>query len=124
MSSEEVLNKLANHKKLDDFLNQIDFNIYKGLSLEKVFYFIKTGTLMSGMPLDETYSLLREMKKWLNDNSHGGKREGSGRPRVNKNITKVTLSAEEEDILRAKNYAKERGESLQSLFREWLAELS
>ena len=123
MNSQEILKNLANHKKLDDFLNQIDFNIYKNLTLEKVFYFIKSGTLIADMPLDETYQFYRAIKKWLNDTSHGGKRLGAGRPKINKKITKITLSAEEEDIINAKNYAKDNGKSLQSLFREWLAGL-
>ncbi len=123
MNNQEALDSLRHHKKFEEFLNQLNLRKYPGLSLEKIFYFITTGTLVEGMPIESTYKLMRAIKQWLNDSSHGGVRRGAGRPKIHSEIVKITLSAEKDDIEAARAFANHSGSSLQALFRAWLEQL-
>ncbi len=123
MNNQEALDTMKHHKRFEEFLHGIDFKKYPGLDLKKVFYFISNGTLVRGMPLDSTYKLMESIRVWLEQHSHGGARHGAGRPGKNRTIKKITLSAEEKDIVMAKARAKTKGSSLQKEFRTWLKNL-
>ena len=72
------------------------------------------------MRIESVYQLMKDIKIWVSKRSHGGFRKGAGAPKRTKEIKQISLSAEKEDIQKAKEYAKSKGVSLQSLFREWL----
>jgi hypothetical protein len=124
LSNQEALSLLKNHKNFQDFLDNLNYKKYPNLTLEKIFFFISSGVLIENMPLDETRNLIRDIKSWLNLHRRGGLREGAGRPKKSKNIVKITLSAEESSIKKAKENAKRKGSSLQALFRNWLNEIN
>lgn len=123
LSNQQALNQLKHHKQFSEFLRDLDYEQYPGLDLEKVFYFVSTGTVVKGMPLDSTLKLLQKIKSWLANHSHGGPRQGSGRPKSNKQFQRVTLSAEEKYLKRARKVAEKKGTSLQQMFRKWLVSI-
>lgn len=123
LSNQEALHKLKNHKKLEEFLNGLDFTEYPSLDLKKVFYLISTGVLVENMSIESTCKFVQDAKKWLNNHKRGGVRSGAGRPKKNLKIVKLTLSAEEKAIALARKKAQSKGTSLQAMFRDWLQKL-
>ena len=124
VSNQEALFILKEHKKFALFLENLDLKRYDSLTLEKAFYFISTGVLVKGMELKDVYQLMDEIRSWVSDNSHGGKRNGAGRPKKNEDIKKVTLSASAKLVESVKKKAKQKGSSLQAEFRKWLLEMN
>lgn len=123
LSNEEAFSFLREHKDFQLFLNDLTLADYPGLTLEQVFYLVSTGVVGEGMPLSSVTKLLIDIHRWCDAHSHGGARLGAGAPKRTKAIRKITLSAEEEDIVRAKAVARAHGTSLQKMFRQWLSEL-
>jgi len=123
LSNKEAFSFLREHKDFESFLNGLALSNYPGITLEQVFYLISTGVVGEGMPLSSVTKLLEDIHGWCASHSHGGTRLGAGAPKRTKAIKKITLSAEEEDIAKAKEVAKARGTSLQKLFREWLLQV-
>jgi hypothetical protein len=123
LSNEEAFSFLREHKDFEAFLAGLSLENYPGISLEQVFYLVSTGVAGEGMPVSSLTRLLEDIHHWCDAHSHGGTRTGAGAPKRTKAIKKITLSAEEDDIVRAKEAAKAQGASLQKLFREWLCEV-